>query len=200
MSSYIILLLSKWYSYEGSWKLCLILQAGTTEAIVSGPRFNVSFKRRYGKQLKCRSATWDFIFMFWIIANDCACLMNYLFRECLVNKLNYGILHQLPTISDPNSKHSLEDKLLVCYCLNRRYATCMHKRLLQGNRTSDLLILKQLGVLPTRQSCSSYNHWQKNTSYPKFLVNQSLPNTSFHQSSKIELAHWDRTWRQLWRK
>ena len=57
--------------------------------------------------LKRRSATRDFIFMFWIIANDCACPTMYLFRECLVNKLNYGILHQLPAISNPNSKHSL---------------------------------------------------------------------------------------------
>ena len=57
--------------------------------------------------LKWRSATRDFILMFWIIANDCACLMIYLFPECLVNKLNYGILHQLPAISNPNSKHSL---------------------------------------------------------------------------------------------
>ena len=43
------------------------------------------------KSLKWRSTTRDFIFMFWIIANDCACLMIYIFRECLVNKLNYGI-------------------------------------------------------------------------------------------------------------
>ena len=49
--------------------------------------------------LKWRSATRDIIFMFWIIANDCACLMIYLFRDCLVNKLNYGILHQLPATS-----------------------------------------------------------------------------------------------------
>ena len=51
--------------------------------------------------LKWRSATRDFIFMFWIIANDCACLMNYLFWESLVNKLNYGVglLHQLPATS-----------------------------------------------------------------------------------------------------
>ena len=49
--------------------------------------------------LKWRSATRDFIFMFWIIANDCACLMIYLYRDCLVNKLNYGILHQLPATS-----------------------------------------------------------------------------------------------------
>ena len=57
----------------------------------------LSFKRR--------SDTRDFIFMFWIIANECACLMIYLFWEYLVNKLNYGILHQLPAISNPNSKH-----------------------------------------------------------------------------------------------
>ena len=37
--------------------------------------------------------------MFWIIANDCACLMIYLFQDCLENKLNYGILHQLPATS-----------------------------------------------------------------------------------------------------
>ena len=51
------------------------------------------------RALKWRSATRVFIFMFWIITNDCTCLMMNLFRECLVNKLNYGILHQLPANS-----------------------------------------------------------------------------------------------------
>ena len=37
--------------------------------------------------------------MFWISANDCVFLMIYLLRECLVNKLNYGILQQLPATS-----------------------------------------------------------------------------------------------------
>ena len=62
------------------------------------------------KILKWRSATRDFIFMFWIIANDCACLMIYLFQECLVNTLNYGILHELLATSGhikSISKHSL---------------------------------------------------------------------------------------------
>ena len=60
----------------------------------------------------------DSIFMFWSNANDCTCLMIYLFRECLVNKSNYGILHQLPAISNPNSKHSLLCIGKRCYLMD----------------------------------------------------------------------------------
>ena len=37
--------------------------------------------------------------MFWIIANDCAFLMILSVRECNINKLYYGVLHQLPATS-----------------------------------------------------------------------------------------------------
>ena len=49
--------------------------------------------------LKWRGATRDFTFMFWIIANDCACLIILSVPEYLINKLNYGVLHQLPATS-----------------------------------------------------------------------------------------------------
>ena len=49
--------------------------------------------------LKWRGATRDFTFMFWIIANDCACLIILSVPEYIINKLKYGILHQLPAIS-----------------------------------------------------------------------------------------------------
>ena len=37
--------------------------------------------------------------MFWIIANDCACLIILSVPEYFINKLNYGALHQLPATS-----------------------------------------------------------------------------------------------------
>ena len=37
--------------------------------------------------------------MFWIIANHCAYPMIYSSQNALINKLNYGILHQLPGTS-----------------------------------------------------------------------------------------------------
>ena len=37
--------------------------------------------------------------MFWIIANDCACLIILSVPEYFKNKLNYGALHQLPATS-----------------------------------------------------------------------------------------------------
>ena len=54
--------------------------------------------------LKWRGATWDFTFMLWIIANEWIILSV---PEYLINELIYGVLHQLPAISNPNSKHSL---------------------------------------------------------------------------------------------
>ena len=46
-----------------------------------------------------RGATWDFTFMFWIITNDCACLIILSVPEYLINKFNYGVLQQLPATS-----------------------------------------------------------------------------------------------------
>ena len=67
------------------------------------PKSNLTFnalKRNKSKGYETiKVTTRDFIFMFWIFANNCAFLLIYLFRECLVNKLNYGILHQLPATS-----------------------------------------------------------------------------------------------------
>ena len=49
--------------------------------------------------LKWRGASRDFTFIFWIIANNCACLIVFSVPKYLINKLNYGVLHQLPATS-----------------------------------------------------------------------------------------------------
>ena len=68
-----------------------------------------------------RGATRDFIFMFMIIANDCACLMIYLFLECLVNKLNYGILHKLPATSGHIKSKQQTFTLIIDFPSNIKY-------------------------------------------------------------------------------
>ena len=38
------------------------------------------------KTLKRMGATQDLTFMFWIIANDCACVMIFFIQQCLIHK------------------------------------------------------------------------------------------------------------------
>ena len=49
--------------------------------------------------LKWRGATRDLTFMFWIIADDCACGKDLSVPGCIINKMNYGVSRQLPATS-----------------------------------------------------------------------------------------------------